>query len=125
LIEGYDCGLASFACEKNAPESTETLVPGFKAPGSNVLSVIVFAFDGADGGGGCEHCFDIVFVDNFPKDSGVGGADGFTFVEDRSGAVDEGCVDDVCVSDDLTSERELIVVVPSRCRLRRIWFRLV
>jgi hypothetical protein len=105
LIEGYNCGLASLTGEKHPGESPETFIARFIASGSNVLSVIVLAFDGAEGSWGREQCFDVILVDDFPKDSGVGGADRFAFVEDGCGAVEEGSVDDVCVSDDLALER--------------------
>jgi hypothetical protein len=125
LIECYDCGLASLASKKDPLESPETFISSFIATGSNVLSLIVLAFDGAERRGGSEQGFDVILVDDFPKDSCVGGADGFTFVEDGCGAVDEGSVYDVCVSDDLALDGELEWGIPSRCRLRRIWFRLV
>lgn len=105
LIECYDCGFASLAGEKDPGESPKALIARFIASGSNVLSVTVLAFDGAEGSRGREQCLDVILVDDFPKDSGVGGADGFAFVEDGCGAVEEGCVDDVRVSDDLALER--------------------
>jgi hypothetical protein len=107
LIERYDCGFASLTCEEDPVETPETLISGFIAPGSDILSIIVLAFDGTQSSGGREQGIDFVLVDEFPKDSGIGGADGFTFVEDGCGAVEEGRVDDVCVSDDLKSDAVL------------------
>ena len=88
MIECYNSGLASFTGEKDTLESPDTFCARLKAAGSNVLSLVVLAFDGAEGSRGREHCFDVVFIDDFPKDSGVGGADGFALVEDGCGAVD-------------------------------------
>jgi len=57
----------------------------------------VFAFNRMKSCWGCKHGFDIIFVNDFPKDAGVGCADGFAFVKDGCGAIYQRGVNDVCV----------------------------
>ena len=93
LGPNHRVGIGTFTCKIQSAQARDVVF-------GDLLALGVFAFDGADRGGGGKETADVMFGYDTPEGAGIRGSDGFALEYHGRIAVDQGAIADIAVPDD-------------------------